>query len=307
MASPGYVYDLVNPSLPDCVKLGKTTRDVSTRAQGISAATGVPTPFIVVYEMFFEDCDLAESWVHARLESRGARLSNNREFFSISPTIAINAINEAVSTLSASAQQVGENEPAYNDEGNNSYYWQEIHLEADAYYYGNEETIPDIQRAITLYKRAAKLGSEKAYVILADIFASNDGPAKSPEQGIEWLNQGADRGFQNCILALAEIYGGRNIYFPRSLHNQENEIRSYRRFFKTFDATKLSDRDIYIHLKQYLTAIHCNPDIIDREIAPKISNELRARIKNQGYDQVTVDAKLTQINALMKLHRWVKC
>lgn len=99
MASAGYVYVLINPSLPDCVKIGKTTRDTATRAAELSAATGVPTPFIVVYEAYFQDCDCAESFIHAHLESKDVRLAQNREFFSITPSDAINAVIYAHSHL----------------------------------------------------------------------------------------------------------------------------------------------------------------------------------------------------------------
>ncbi|PIY04238.1 MAG: hypothetical protein COZ20_06175 [Gallionellales bacterium CG_4_10_14_3_um_filter_54_96] len=50
MGSSGYVYVLLNQSLPGCVKIGKTTRDTATRAAELSSATGVPTPFMVAYD-----------------------------------------------------------------------------------------------------------------------------------------------------------------------------------------------------------------------------------------------------------------
>lgn len=88
----GYIYVMVNPSLEGMVKIGKTSRDPKERAKELSTATGVPTPFILVYQKQFEDCDLAERTIHQLLESRGCRVNNNREFFNISTSEAIDLI-----------------------------------------------------------------------------------------------------------------------------------------------------------------------------------------------------------------------
>src|SRR5947207_4857136 len=88
----GYIYVLVNSSLPGLVKVGKTTRLPSERVQELSGATGVPTPFIVAFEQIFEDCDAAEACVHAALERQGLRQSNNREFFRASAAEVIRVI-----------------------------------------------------------------------------------------------------------------------------------------------------------------------------------------------------------------------
>src|SRR3954466_7359261 len=55
--NPGFVYILINPSLPGLVKIGKTTRSSESRAMELSAPTGLPTPFIVAFDEEFDDCD----------------------------------------------------------------------------------------------------------------------------------------------------------------------------------------------------------------------------------------------------------
>lgn len=75
------MYVLANSSMPGLVKVGKTTRLPSDRADELSGVTGVATPFIVVYEEYFDDCDAVEAHVHTRLAGKGLRLSANREFF----------------------------------------------------------------------------------------------------------------------------------------------------------------------------------------------------------------------------------
>ena len=92
-SSFGYIYVMVNPSLPNLVKIGKTTREPNERAKELSSATGVPTPFILVYHKPFKDCHLAELVIHKYLEKEGARVNDNREFFQISTTQAIDIIN----------------------------------------------------------------------------------------------------------------------------------------------------------------------------------------------------------------------
>lgn len=77
----GYVYVLINPSLDGMVKIGKTTRSPEERAKELSQATGTPTPFVVVYKAYFNDCSKAEAYVHTMLEEQGYRVSSNREFF----------------------------------------------------------------------------------------------------------------------------------------------------------------------------------------------------------------------------------
>lgn len=89
----GYVYVMINPSLPNYVKIGKTTREPSERAKELSSATGVPTPFILVYYKLFKDCNKAESVIHTYFEEKGARVSGNREFFEVSTNEAIDMIN----------------------------------------------------------------------------------------------------------------------------------------------------------------------------------------------------------------------
>jgi hypothetical protein len=81
----GFVYVLMNPAFPGYIKVGKTTKAPEERAKELSAATGVPTPFVVAYDAFFADCDRAEQYVHGVLEARGIARTPDREFFA--PTL----------------------------------------------------------------------------------------------------------------------------------------------------------------------------------------------------------------------------
>ena len=88
----GLLYVLVNSSMPNLVKIGKTERDTEARARELSCSTGVPTPFLVAYEEWFDDCSDAENQVHRLLESQGFRIADNREFFCVPVKAAIQAL-----------------------------------------------------------------------------------------------------------------------------------------------------------------------------------------------------------------------
>ena len=81
MTEPGYVYALINYAMPGLVKVGMTTRSPAGRIDELSGATGVPTPFELVYDVLVPDVAGAEAFVHAQLSAAGYRVSENREFF----------------------------------------------------------------------------------------------------------------------------------------------------------------------------------------------------------------------------------
>ena len=88
MAS-GYVYILINPSMPGMIKVGCTLRDSRARANKLRT-TGVPTPFEVAFEIFADDCKRVEADVQAKLTS--FRVSGDREFFRYPLKDAINLL-----------------------------------------------------------------------------------------------------------------------------------------------------------------------------------------------------------------------
>lgn len=77
--SAGYIYILINKSLEGLIKIGSTTLGVKERARQLSSSTGVPTPFIVAYEIYVEDCINFEKQIHNQLSE--FRVNPNREFF----------------------------------------------------------------------------------------------------------------------------------------------------------------------------------------------------------------------------------
>jgi hypothetical protein len=76
---PGWVYVLTNSAMPGLVKIGLTTRNPTIRASELTAATGVPAPFVIAWCRAVSDCAYVESAVHRMLDDR--RVSGKREFF----------------------------------------------------------------------------------------------------------------------------------------------------------------------------------------------------------------------------------
>lgn len=75
----GYIYILINNSLTGLIKIGSTTLGAKERAKQLSSYTGIPTPFIVAYEIYLEDYIKFEKMIHNELSE--FRVSTNREFF----------------------------------------------------------------------------------------------------------------------------------------------------------------------------------------------------------------------------------
>lgn len=80
-ADAGYIYALINPAMPTLVKVGRTNRAVEERLAELSAASGVPSPFVLVYDVLVPDAAKAEQYLHRLLTDLGYRVSANREFF----------------------------------------------------------------------------------------------------------------------------------------------------------------------------------------------------------------------------------
>lgn len=89
--SPGYVYVLSNKSMPGLVKIGRSIHGGRKRADDIYRnATGVPTPFEMVFEIYTEDCRYLEAAVHEALQEW--RVDPDREFFKVEGYTAVQAI-----------------------------------------------------------------------------------------------------------------------------------------------------------------------------------------------------------------------
>ena len=89
---PEYVYVLVNGSMPGMVKIGMTTTSVTQRVHEINRATGVPTPWIPVFDYKCMRADLLEAELHDYFDSY--RVADNREMFNVDSITVQNAIDD---------------------------------------------------------------------------------------------------------------------------------------------------------------------------------------------------------------------
>lgn len=162
----GYVYVLVNSSMPGLVKVGRTTRSVSERVSELSSPTGVATPFIVIFEQPFTDCGAAEAAVHAELEHKGFRAAQNREFFRATP----NEVIRIILSVAGRSEQAMVDEFADNEEVA-THPWDDVLAEANTLLSDEEDSLQDVEEALKLFKTAARMGSAEACRILGSLYA----------------------------------------------------------------------------------------------------------------------------------------
>ncbi|OTE97272.1 hypothetical protein BCS42_04455 [Crenothrix sp. D3] len=220
MKELGYLYVLANSAMPNMVKVGKTTRSTAERAEELSKATGLPTPFIVVYEQLFEDCGAAESFVHVYLEAKGYRVANNREFFNAPVSIVVKAISLAPNPiddelltpeLAEDNDLLEHNEPDELDdlclnEPKPTYPWSGIFEEAEAHYYGHGDYIQDYAEAMRLFKQAAKLGALPAYGRIGNMYKNGEGVREDKNKALAFYKEGAKKGNVYCYWAMAMLF-----------------------------------------------------------------------------------------------------
>lgn len=94
---PEIVYLLTNPTMPDLVKIGRTT-DLESRLRQLSTHSGVPVPFECFYACEVADSVKVEKALHDAFGDH--RINSRREFFRLNPDRAV-AILELVALKDA--------------------------------------------------------------------------------------------------------------------------------------------------------------------------------------------------------------
>lgn len=114
----GYVYILTNPSFrEDWVKIGKSHRPVDIRSKELDN-TAVPLPFKIFATMKTAKFNEVEKLVHKTIDRlTDLRIRQNREFFNVSPMVALDifkdiaqTIDDAVVTVYKNNEPIKENE-----------------------------------------------------------------------------------------------------------------------------------------------------------------------------------------------------
>ena len=97
---PGYVYILINPSFrEDWVKIGKSSRPVDVRSKELDN-TAVPLPFEIYATLRTVKYDKVEKQIHKQIDClTDLRIRQNREFFNIAPSVALDIMRDIADLL----------------------------------------------------------------------------------------------------------------------------------------------------------------------------------------------------------------
>lgn len=96
----GYVYILTNPSFrEDWVKIGKCSRPVDVRSKELDN-TAVPLPFEIYATLKTVKFDKVEKQIHKQIDRlTDLRIRQNREFFNIAPSVALDIMRDIADLL----------------------------------------------------------------------------------------------------------------------------------------------------------------------------------------------------------------
>jgi hypothetical protein len=224
------------------VKIGRTTREPQERLGELSGATGVPTPFVLVYKEFFEDCFQAELAIHQILESNDTRVSKNREFFRAQPYDVIPIIQELKNNFPVTSEITSKTSTGIKEKNNYS-------LKSDLveqglnYMFGKDDYFQDYKEALKIFKRAANLGEVNAYRYLAIMQWFGLGCRKSESKTLELLKKGASLHGNQCFALMA-------IFFLKAKDycNEENSYKSWHQFFN-FLNNEINEVDVFYILE----------------------------------------------------------
>ena len=255
MKTEGWVYLLINPSMNGLIKIGKTTRDPEDRVQELSGVTGVPTPFMLVYKSFFQNCHEAEVFVHTVLEQKNYRVADNREFFTAPVDVGINTIIEAHNYLTTNTSPTTNNLPEPGISNDNL--CENLMQAGDTSYYGLGETIQDTSQAMNHYMQAYKLGSPEACLAIGTIYAKDSG-FKNERKAIDYYNEGIRRGLYECCAELGLIYAEQG--------HIENAVKCWTQFFNS-DYYYKYEREQGMYEAKYLRCVrHGRMPLIHKDI-----------------------------------------
>ena len=97
---PGYVYILTNPSFrEDWVKIGKSSRPVDVRSKELDN-TAVPLPFEIYATLRTVKYSKVEKQIHKPIDRlTDLRIRQNREFFNIPPSVALDIMRDIADLL----------------------------------------------------------------------------------------------------------------------------------------------------------------------------------------------------------------
>lgn len=180
----GFLYVLINPSMPGLAKVGKTTRNPTDRMAELSSATGVPSAFMLAFQQPVAECDSAELWVHRELEREGFRHADNREFFN-APLHEIIQVVAQAANLVFDATNLNDSDTESQDyETNSEDLAEELFNLGCAYVEGTDSVLRNKKRALDYFEQAAALGHANACSYAATTYQYGDGVCQDMEKAL---------------------------------------------------------------------------------------------------------------------------
>jgi hypothetical protein len=169
----GYIYVLINPAMEGLVKIGMTTRNPENRVKELSSATGIPNKFILIYQQRVDDCASCEKAIHNLLEAKGYRVSNQREFFNITTTAAIDVVSRACRDFS---NFISEEESTSQSTIENN-----VGAAEEVFYLACEElNNGNAGKALELFEKSAESGFVPGYWRAVELLKTGDLPEVRP-------------------------------------------------------------------------------------------------------------------------------
>ncbi len=212
----GYVYILINSSLPGLIKVGMTNRSPEERALELSNNTNMPTPFVVAYYESVKNMNVVEKLVHQELEELGFRIRDNREFFSAPLKIAIGVLMNVASR--SIDDEIALDVSSDDQEDDLGFYYLKKGTEE---FSGTENTLQNFSEALKSFERAINFGSLLAYEPLGTLYQEGFGVKQSSQQALKIWQQGAEKGHIECYGLMWEVYSGSSDPNIRNHHNAE--------------------------------------------------------------------------------------
>ncbi len=216
----GWVYVLVNSSMPGIAKVGRTARSPTDRVAELSQASGVATPFVLAFDQPFADCCAAEKAVHHELDRRGLRVAANREFFRGPPSDIIRVVLETADSCAPPRAA-----PASRSAD-------QLLAAGDNCLHGTGNCLQDTAEAIRLYRLAATRGSLAAYERLGHAYAQGSGAA-ARRKALDAWKDGVRRGDAYCYGAMATLFAAER--------NVVNFTKAWELFFAACDVPSEAD------------------------------------------------------------------
>lgn len=197
--------------MPDLCKIGKTTRDPLVRVRELSSATGVPTPFILVFWEAVSDCGAAEIAVHDSLELAGYRLSRDREFFEVPVDVALRLMLPVLAAFQAASQSADGNVGLSSTvtEGPTDESIEranELLALADQYETGTDSILRNPERALMLYEQSSALGNPSASYLAGRTYARGTVVKKDAHKAMTYFRKAASNGVTMAHPEMAELF-----------------------------------------------------------------------------------------------------